>query len=214
MSAPDPCDGRIRGIHVIAKGGRGFVAIGAVATLAAIPFSLFATVGLLALTLFLAIVFRDTGRTIGDGVVAPADGTVREVDQEKGYVSTYLALRNVHVTRSPIDGIVRKRQRQHGKHAPAFSSKTVHNERLEIQLGTRLGDVSIVQMTGAIARRIVPYVHEGQSLGKGEKLGLIRFGSRVDVFMPPSSVRITVKKGDKLRAGVSRIAEVLNDRVE
>jgi phosphatidylserine decarboxylase len=65
-------------------------------------------------------------------------------------------------------------------------------------------------MTGAIARRIVPYVSEGESLGKGQKLGLIRFGSRVDVFMPPSAVRILVKKGDKLKAGVTRIAEVCN----
>ena len=187
---------------------------GAAATAVAVPFSLYAAAALAALTLFFVFVFRDPKRAIGDGIVAPADGTVREVDPEKGFVSTYLALRNVHVTRAPIDGVVQMKNRWHGKHAPAFSEKTVHNERLEIRLGTRMGEVSIVQMTGAIARRIVPYVSEGQALGKGQKLGLIRFGSRVDVFLPPSSVTILVKKGDRLRAGVTRIAEVCDGRVE
>ena len=186
----------------------------AAATLVSVPFNIYAAIAFASVTLFFAIVFRDPRRTIGDGVVAPADGTVREVDQAKGLVSTYLALRNVHVTRAPVDGVVQKKSRVHGKHSPAFSEKTIHNERLEIKLGTNLGDIAIVQMTGAIARRIVPYVDEGQSLGKGQKLGLIRFGSRVDVFMPPSSVRITIKKGDKLRAGVTRIAEVCDDPVE
>jgi phosphatidylserine decarboxylase len=190
------------------------VLAGAAATAVAAPFNLYAAVTLAGLTLFFAVVFRDPRRTIGDGIVAPADGTVREANQEKGLVSTYLALRNVHVTRAPIEGVVQKKNRWHGKHAPAFSKRTEHNERLEIRLGTRLGEISIVQMTGAIARRIVPYVSEGESLGKGQKLGLIRFGSRVDVFMPPSTVKILVKKGDKLRAGVTGIAEVCDGRVE
>jgi phosphatidylserine decarboxylase len=199
---------------LIAKGGRGFVVAGAAAAAVSAPFSAAAAIALAALTSFFVVVFRDPSRDIGEGVVAPADGVVREVDEQKGLVSTYLALRNVHVTRAPFDGVVKKKNRVHGKHAPAFSRKTVHNERLEIQLGTRFGNISIVQMTGAIARRIVPYVDEGQSLGKGQKLGLIRFGSRVDLIMPPSSVKILVKKGDRLRAGVSRIAEVCDGRLE
>lgn len=199
---------------VIAKGGRGFVIVGAVATAVAIPISLYAAVPLAVLTVFFVLIFRDPARTIGDGIVAPADGTVREADQEKGFVSTYLALRNVHVTRAPIDGVVRRKNRMHGKHSPAFTANTVHNERLELTLGTRIGEISVIQMTGAIARRIVPYVNEGESLGKGQKLSLIRFGSRVDLLMPPSSVRILVKKGDKLKAGVTRIAEVCDGRVE
>jgi phosphatidylserine decarboxylase len=101
-----------------------------------------------------------------------------------------------------------------GKHAPAFSKKTSENERVEISLKTRIGKISIVEMTGAIARRIVPYVSEGQPLGKGQKLGLIRFGSRVDLFLPPSAVRIVVKKGQKLRAGTTCIAEVCDGGVE
>jgi phosphatidylserine decarboxylase len=136
------------------------------------------------------------------------------VNPERGFVSTYLALRNVHVTRAPVEGVVVKKDRAHGKHSPAFSSKTEHNERLEILLKTNLGNISIVEMTGAIARRIVPYIDVGQNLSKGEKLSLIRFGSRVDLFLPASSVDILVRKGDRLKGGVTRIAEVRHGRVE
>jgi len=199
---------------MIAKGGRLFVGLSTAAAVAFLPFELYASIALASLALFLVFVFRDPKRTIGDGVVAPADGKVRDVDAVKGYVSTYLALRNVHVTRAPIDGVVTGKQRSRGKHAPAFSRRTEHNERLEISLRTGLGDISIVEMTGAVARRIVPYVQVGQALGKGEKMSLIRFGSRVDIFLPPATVRIVVKKGDRLRGGVTRIAEVLDGSVE
>jgi phosphatidylserine decarboxylase len=199
---------------VIAKGGRLFVALSATAAIVVLPLAVYATVALAVLTVMFIFVFRDPKRTIGDGIVAPADGRVRHVDEEKGLVSTYLALRNVHVTRAPIEGVITRSERAHGKHSPAFSRKTEHNERLELSLKTKLGDVSIIEMTGAIARRIVPYVDIGQSLGKGEKLSLIRFGSRVDLFLPPSSVKILVRKGDSLRGGVTRIAEVRDGHLE
>jgi len=66
----------------------------------------------------------------------------------------------------------------------------------------------MTQMVGSLARRIVPYVEEGHVLGKGDRMSLIRFGSRVDLTLPPSGFTMTVKKGDKLRAGVTMIAEV------
>ncbi|OGS42704.1 MAG: hypothetical protein A3K67_00840 [Euryarchaeota archaeon RBG_16_62_10] len=163
---------------------------------------------------FLVFVFRDPRRSVGQGIVAPADGRVRDVDPGGGYVSIYLALRNVHVTRSPIDGVVESASRTKGKHAPAFSRNTPHNERLEVSLQTRVGTVKVVQMTGAIARRIVPYIAEGQTVHKGDKLGLIRFGSRVDLYLPASSVRIAIRKGERLRAGVTSIAEVSDGSVE
>jgi phosphatidylserine decarboxylase len=199
---------------MIAKGGRLFVALSVVAALALLPFEYYASIGFVGLAVVFVFVFRDPRRTIGDGIVAPADGRVREVDPERGLVSTYLALRNVHVTRAPIEGVVVKKDRTHGKHSPAFSKKTEHNERLEIAMRTALGEISIVEMTGAIARRIVPYIDVGQNLSKGEKLSLIRFGSRVDLFLPPSSVSILVRKGDRLRGGVTRIAEVRDGRLE
>jgi phosphatidylserine decarboxylase len=199
---------------VIAKGGRMFVAASVIAAAAVLPLELYAAIAFACLAFVLSFVFRDPRRNIGEGIVAAADGKVREVDEGKGLVSTYLALRNVHVTRAPIEGVVMKKDRAHGNHSPAFSKKTEHNERLEISLKTMLGEISIIEMTGAIARRIVPYVDVGQSLVKGEKLSLIRFGSRVDLFLPPASVRILVKKGDKLKGGVTRIAEVRDGNLE
>lgn len=200
--------------RVIAKGGRSFVALSAVGAVAALPFLPILSVAFACLTVFLALVFRDPRRHIGDGIVAPADGTVRTVDPGQGLVSIYLALRNVHVTRAPIEGVVERTVHSLGRHSPAFSKKTSENERVEISLKTRIGQISIVEMTGAIARRIVPYVSEGQPLGKGQKLSLIRFGSRVDIFLPPSAVRIVVRKGQKLRAGTTSIAEVCDGGVE
>jgi len=199
---------------MIAKGGRLFVGLSIIAALALLPFEPYATIAFACLSIVFVFVFRDPRRTIGDGIVAPADGTVRDVDPGRGLVSTYLALRNVHVTRAPVEGVVIKKDRAHGKHSPAFSSRTEHNERLEILLKTSLGEISIIEMTGAIARRIVPYIDVGQNLRKGEKLSLIRFGSRVDLFLPPSSVDILVSKGDRLRGGVTRIAEVRDGRME
>lgn len=193
---------------MIAKGGRIFFFLSVVGAAALLPLALYASVAFFGLSLFFLFVFRDPRRQVGPDVVAPADGVVRDVDVGKGLVSTYLALRNVHVTRAPLDGTIERRELFRGGHVPAFSRKTPSNERLEIILRTSIGRVSIVQMTGAVARRIVPYVVEGQNILKGEKLGLIRFGSRVDLFLPRGRIDIVVSKGDRLKAGVTKIAEV------
>ncbi len=197
---------------MIARGGRGFVGLASAAALVALPFEWKAAAGFGGLALFLAIMFRDPKRTIGDGIVAPADGTVREVDSSRGLVSIYLALRNVHVTRAPLDAVVRKTETINGRHVPAFASRSQHNQRLEITLETGIGSVKAVEMVGAVARRIVPYVREGQTLQKGDKLSLIRFGSRVDLFLPADRVRITAATGQRLKAGTTRIAEALDGR--
>lgn len=186
----------------------------AVASAASFPFFLPLSVALICLTVFFVAVFRDPPRKIGKGIVSPADGTVRDVSPEKGLVSIYLALRNVHVTRAPFDATVVKSVRVRGKHKPAFSKSTPSNERVEIDLSTSIGDMTIVQMTGAIARRIVPYVREGQALSKGTKLSLIRFGSRVDIRLPPEQVQILVQKGQRLYAGRTSIAEVKDGTVD
>lgn len=199
---------------MIAKGGRLFVAASAIAAAIVLPIQMYVTVALAGFTVFLAVVFRDPKRVIGDGVVAPADGVVREVDYSKGLVSTYLALRNVHVTRAPLKGSVMQAAIQRGRHSPAFSGKSTGNERFAISMETDLGTVRMVEMVGALARRIVPYVKQGQSVFKGQRLSLIRFGSRVDLFLPPEKVKITVVKGQRLFAGVTRIGEIVNGRME
>ena len=199
---------------MIAKGGRGFVGLGVLATIASLPFEKYAAIGFGAFTVFLAIMFRDPRRTIGKGIVAPADGTIREVDPSTGLVSTYLGLRNVHVTRAPIPGVVEKTEIIKGSHMPAFAKTSTRNQRFEVLVKTKIGQVRAVEMVGAIARRIVPYITEGQSLAKGEKLSLIRFGSRVDLFLPVGAVRIMVEKGQNVKAGHTQIAEVLDGRLE
>ncbi len=199
---------------MIARGGRGFVGAGALASVIVLPFAIYASAALAGFTLFLAAIFRDPKREAGQGIVAAADGVVREADPETGFVSTYLALRNVHVTRAPVDGVVESVTRSQGRHLPAFSKRSPQNERVEIVLKTDMGKVSIIEMTGAIARRIVPYVAEGQKLSKGEKISLIRFGSRVDLHLPPTRAEVLVHKGQRLRAGETTIAEVRDGIVE
>jgi len=197
---------------MIARGGRMFVFASAVAAVVLLPFSVHASAGFACLTAFLVFVFRDPSRSAGAGIVAPADGVVREVDAEKGLVSTYLALKNVHVTRTPMDGVVSRLVRHPGRHLPAFSARSPDNERIEVVMDTSVGQVTIVHMSGILARRIVPYVGVGDSLEKAERLGLIRFGSRVDLFMPPDKVMIRAEVGQRLRAGVTSVAEVTDDR--
>ena len=199
---------------MIARGGRGFVGASVIAALAAAPFQIYVSVAFVCLAAFLAFVFRNPRRKIGDGVVAPADGRVREVDPERGLVSTYLALRNVHVTRAPLSGVIERAAIIRGKHTPAFSTGSPRNERLEITLKTDAGTVTMVQMVGAIARRIVPYVKEGQKVSKGEEISLIRFGSRVDLCLPPDSLKVKVAVGQKMVAGETCIGEVVRGRME
>jgi phosphatidylserine decarboxylase len=177
-----------------------------------LPFNIYACIGFAGLTCFLVFVFRDPSRHAGTGIVAPADGTVREVDHEKGLVSIYLALINVHVTRAPLDGVVSMMVRHPGKHLPAFSKRSPNNERVEVTMDTRIGPVIITHMSGILARRIVPYIDKGHTLSKAERLGLIRFGSRVDLVMPPGKVSIKAVVGQRLRAGVTCVAEVSDDR--
>jgi len=197
---------------LIARGGRLFVFASAAAAAVLFLVSILACVGFAVFTAFLVFVFRDPRRPAGSGIVAPADGTVREVDHEKGLVSIYLAIRNVHVTRAPLDGLVSNMVRHPGKHLPAFSKRSPNNERVVVTMDTGIGDVTIIQMSGILARRIVPYVDKGHRVGKADKLGLIRFGSRVDLIMPPGKVVIKATVGQRLRAGVTCVAEVEDDR--
>lgn len=185
--------------------------LSASAAAALLPVSLPASAGFWVLTGFLVFVFRDPERSPGPGVVSPADGTVRQVDAEEGLVSIYLALRNVHVTRAPLDGVVSGVERSPGGHLPAFSRRSPANERVHVSMDTPIGPVSITHISGILARRIVPYIGTGNRVDKADRLGLIRFGSRVDLVLPPGRVAIKAAKGDRLRAGVSCIAEVLDD---
>lgn len=197
---------------MIARGGRLLVLFTAATAFAVFPFEPLVSAPFACMTVFLLFVFRDPSRNPGNGIVAPADGTVREVDHAKGLVSIYLALWNVHVTRAPLTGRVSHLVRHVGSHVPAFSVKSPGNMRVEVAMETDIGRVTATLMTGMIARRIVPYVDSGSVLARADRLGLIMFGSRVDLVLPPESVVIKAEVGQKVRAGETCVAEVADDR--
>lgn len=161
-------------------------------------------------SLFFMIFFRDPARTIGDGVVSPADGKVVGVDRRLNMVSIFMGVLNVHVNRAPLAGVVTSVKHLPGSHVPAFNKDSDRNERVETRMRTRYGELRIVQIAGIVARRIVPYTIARMKLRKGQRIGLIRLGSRVDVYMP-KSVKITTEIGHKVYAGVSRIGEAKDE---
>jgi len=160
--------------------------------------------------------FIDPKRDIGKGVVAPADGRIREIssinDRDVGEctnISSFMNVYNVHVNRMPLDGVIKDVVHLPGAHLPAFKKESERNERVILTIDTDIGTVKLVQIAGTLARRIVPYVKRGDKVEKGERIGMIRFGSRVDVYLPTKKIRIiNVKIGDKVRAGEDTIAEI------
>ncbi len=166
-------------------------------------------------TIFLIQFFRDPVRIIGKDIVACADGKIREIssinDNTVGNctkISTFMNIYNVHVNRIPLDGIVKDIVHIHGIHLPAFKKESEKNERVVTTIDTKIGTVKIIQIAGTIARRIVPYIKKGDNLKKGDKIGIIRFGSRVDIYLPTKKIKkIFVKVGDIIKAGETTIAE-------
>jgi len=164
------------------------------------------------------IFFRDPARNIGKGIVCVADGKIREITKTKDddvgdciNISIFMNIYNVHVNRMPIDGTVKDVVHISGAHIPAFKKESEKNERVVIKIDTSIGMVKIVQIAGTIARRIVPYIKKGDNLKKGDRLGIIRFGSRVDLFLPGDSIKVLkVSVGDMVRAGVDTVAEINN----
>lgn len=162
------------------------------------------------------IFFRDPERKVGKGIVACADGRIREIinlkdDDVKNCtrISTFMNIYNVHVNRMPIDGTIKNIIHSSGFHLPAFRKESDKNERLTITIDTKIGVIKIIQIAGTLARRIYPYVKKGNKLKKGDRIGIIRFGSRVDVYLPKKSLEnIFVKKGEFVKAGESTIAEI------
>ena len=165
---------------------------------------------------FLFVFFRDPERKIGNGVVACADGKIREitkiVDEDVGNcfkISTFMNIHNVHVNRMPLDGVIKNIVHTSGLHLPAFKKESEKNERVIITFDSDIGTVKVVQIAGTIARRIVPYIKNGDKLKKGTKIGIIRLGSRVDVYLPSNKIKkLLISVGDVVKAGVDTIAEI------
>jgi len=150
-------------------------------------------------------------------VVSPADGRVLEVhaEQEEHFlhgpatrVSIFMSPLDVHVNRSPVAGTIELVRHTAGRFRAAFADKaSLDNERNAVLLTTRGGRFLVVQIAGALARRIVCRRREGDRLARGERFGMIMFGSRVDLFLPPG-VRPAVARGDRVRAGHTVVAEL------
>jgi len=168
--------------------------------------------------LFVLQFFRDPPRQVpGDAhtVVSPADGRIVAVERARDpylernaiKVSVFMNVFNVHSNRSPVDGHVKKRWYHPGRFINAAVDKaSLENERNALWLRTTRGsDVTCVQVAGLIARRILCYVDEGDSLARGQRFGFIRFGSRVDVYVPEDA-NLVAALGDKVYATSTVIA--------
>jgi phosphatidylserine decarboxylase len=165
-----------------------------------------AAVPLTALTGGMLWFFRDPERTPGTGrILSPADGVVQSIDpwpDGRTRVAIFMSPLDVHVNRAPLAGTVTSMKHMPGGFLPAFNKDSDTNERVVWHLDTALGDIELVQIAGAVARRIVPYVTVGAKVGRAERIGLIRLGSRVDVYLP-QGIAPAVSVGDKTVAGVT-----------
>lgn len=178
-----------------------FIFLGIIFAPVSLPFSLL----FLSFATFLTYFYRDPDRKIGNGVVSPADGKIVEVSEKR--VEIFMGPFDCHVNRSPVSGVVRSIKLYKGRKIPAFiSGKNVY--RNEILIKNELGEFKVVQVAGFFARRISCFVKEGQKVEKGEKIGLIHFGSKV-ILEVPEYVKFVVKKGDKIKAG-DKIAYIQN----
>ncbi len=183
------------------RDGYKFLAIAGLLTL--LGFILWSPLGWLFLvaTLYVAYFFRDPDRVtpLREGlVIAPADGKISSIEkvrppaelglgtEERVRVSTFLSVLDVHINRAPVPGRIKRSLYVPGAFLNAALDKaSEENERRSIIIETQgAGDIAVVQIAGLIARRIVTFAHEGDNLAVGQRFGLIRFGSRVDVYLP------------------------------
>ena len=170
---------------------------------------------LVCLALFVFSFFRDPERVIPaepGAVVSPGDGRVVVVAEEENAgrpgkrVSIFLAVWNVHVNRSPAAGTITKMHYRPGKFLAAMRERaSVENEQNVFTLTTEAGEMVFKQIAGLIARRVVSWKKAGEKVARGERIGLVRFGSRVDVWVPKEA-EILVEVGENVKGGSSVLA--------
>ncbi len=219
MSIVDSIRGQVPTIHP-----EGYPFIGGFALASLIFFLIWTPLGWIGtiLTVWCALFFRDPQRVtpLREGiVVSPADGRVSMVvqavppaelglgDQPLPRISIFMSVFNCHVNRSPATGRVDRIAYRPGKFVNAELDKASEdNERNSLVIATPAGQIGVIQIAGLVARRIVCFVREGQSLAAGERFGLIRFGSRLDVFLPEGSKPL-VAEGQTAVAGETVLAD-------
>lgn len=174
-----------------------------------------AAVVFLLLGLFVLYFFRDPERSIPtepEAVVSPADGRVMVVSPEElegragQRISIFLSVFDVHVNRAPVSGTIAALEYRRGSfHGALFERASAENEQNVIRMSTSRGDMVFKQIAGLIARRIVFWKERGANVAIGDRVGMIRFGSRVDVWLP-ACAEIVVRPGDTVRGGSSLLA--------
>lgn len=205
---------------IIAREGWPYLAVLFVVSVAATGWCALWAIPLWIVTLFVLQFFRDPPRVIPDqanAVVSPADGRVIVVekshdpylDREALKISVFMNVFNVHSNRAPIGGLVKQRWYFPGTFVNAsFDKASLENERNALWIRTRdAQDITCVQIAGLIARRILCYVDVGDGLFKGQRYGFIRFGSRVDLYLPVNAIP-KVSLGDKVYASSTILAEL------
>jgi len=176
------------------------------------PFLLVCAIFFLVLAFLVLNFFRDPERSIptqAQAIISPADGRIVQIVQESYEgcpvcrVSIFMSPLDVHVNRAPIGGVIKEVNYRKGRFRAAMEdAASVENEQNVFTLEGEQGRVVVKQIAGVLARRIVFWKRPGDSLARGERVGLIRFGSRVDVLMEPD-VALSIKVGDHVRAGSS-----------
>ncbi|TAN43096.1 MAG: phosphatidylserine decarboxylase family protein [Nitrospirae bacterium] len=187
-------------------------------TVAVWPGPLYAVVPIIT-TAFMLYFFRDPERVVPDGkdiFVSPADGkiiVIRDVQEDRHLhvaakqISIFMSPLNVHVNRAPCDGKVKSVRHNAGRFLAAYKDEaSIRNENIEMVLESVYGDILVRQVAGFVARRAVCRVKEGYQLMQGERYGIIKFSSRLDVYLPKDAM-IKVKLGDSVRAGETLLAQ-------
>jgi phosphatidylserine decarboxylase len=200
----------------------GYPFIGGFAALTAVTsvFTAWGAIIPLLLTLFMLYFFRDPDRVIPtdkDIFVAPADGKVilvrdvaesRYLNADAKQVSIFMSPANVHVNRAPCDGRVKTVVHNRGSYFAAYRDEaSVRNENIEMVMETEYGDILVRQVAGFLARRAVCRKREGDILKRGDRYGVIKFSSRLDIYLPKDS-KVRVKIGDIAKAGETIIGEI------
>jgi phosphatidylserine decarboxylase len=167
------------------------------------------------LALFVFSFFRDPERVIPSepgAIVSPGDGRVVVVTDEENAgrpgkrISIFLAVWNVHVNRAPAAGVITSMEYRPGKFLAAMRERaSMENEQNVFTLSTDVGEMVFKQIAGLIARRVVSWKEEGERVARGERIGLVRFGSRVDVWLPKDA-EILVRVGENVKGGSSVLA--------
>ena len=209
----------------IHREGWPFIALFAAVNILVFLFSLWLGVILLPLTLWCVAFFRDPERATPrepGSIICPADGRMLPIvdavpplelglgENPRPRLSIFMNVFNVHVNRNPVSGTVIAKSYRPGKFVNAsFDKASIHNERMSLRIrpdgddGTH--DLAVVQIAGLVARRIVCDLSQGQGVQRGARFGIIRFGSRVDVYLPQETA-ILAREGQTVRAGETILA--------